>query len=490
MGFHAIGQQIFRKLHLDSAIARNSLFLMAAEVFRVGTNFVLSILLARYLRPEGLGVWRFVVNYALIFAVLTEAGISRVTVRRMARSPMSEHGRQLQQLLAARLILSAVALAILWLSLLIVPSNRITNDTRFLIALYMFSQVFQAFRKNAEVVWQARQQLLYHASFAIANRVVLLVAIPLALWFRCSLACIVVIYVAVDLLDCLAANMYLYAQRIPFGVSFARRELKSLLWEAFPFGLQFLAQQLRYYFDAVLIKFLFIGDATAGNRQTGLFGAAAPFVISFQFIPNSIAGATYPELARTYIHDKQRFLKLTRATLTILYLVGSSLAATLYLGRHLIINTTVGEKYAEAIPVLAMLAWMSPFFFLNTGLLVIYAGANRQNALTLTNWATTILKILLCLLWIPEGGALGAAQAAVVADFASALVLLVYLSGREIRAVPWRELAAVTAAQLLIASLDSVAQRHIVLLIALLTVEIMIGTVGACVTMRHWRRAH
>ncbi|MGC8840468.1 MAG: flippase [Candidatus Sumerlaeaceae bacterium] len=482
-----ISRQSLALLHWDSAIARNSIFLLSAEAIRTAVNFFLSALLGRYLQPEGLGIFKFVVNFTILFAVMTDAGISRVAVRRMARAPLTQHNSIHGLLFSARLILSFAAFTILVASLAILPSSQVHTDVRFLCAIYMWSQMFQAFRKNPEVVWQARQQLHYHAYFAISNRVLMLVGVTLAVVFRAPLWFIICTYVAVDFLDCAAANWYLYRNFSKPQWPASKRPVMSLLREALPFGLQNLAQQLRYYFDVVLMKFLFTNAGSVADRQIGLYASATPFVLSLLFIPTSFAGAVYPELARTFLADRKHFCKLTAATLTLLYLVASSLALLLYFGRTLLIPLTYGKNFSPAIPLLGILAWMLPGIFLNTGLLVVYAAADRQNILTNANWAAALGKIFLSWLLIPKLGAVGAALAGIISETVITVVLLGILVITLPSAFSARGFAAITLAQGLYFLACTAVQSYPYVLAAFVTIQALGATIGAYFALKHFR---
>ncbi len=473
-----LGHKWLNRLRLDSAIARNSIFLLSAEFIRTGVNFFLSALLGRYLQPEGLGALKFIVNFSILFAVLTDAGISRVSVRSMARAPLSEHDKLHGTLLAARLFLSFVSFVILVGSLSLVPTTQLRSDMRFLIALYMWSQIFQAFRKNPEVIWQARQQLHYHAFFAITNRVFMVIGIVLAVLNRAPLWVIIATYVAVDFLDCAVANWYVYRYFSKPQWPHSWHTVISLVREAVPFGLQNLAQQLRYYFDVVLLKFLFQSSGATSDRQIGLYASATPFVLSLQFIPTSFAGAVYPELARTYTADRVRFNRLTSATLLILSSIGTSLALVIYFGRTFLISLTYGKGFSEAIPLLGIIAWLVPFVFLSTGLLVIFAAAERQNILTATNWITLIGKFMLCLLLIPGYAAKGAAFASIAAEAANTLILLAILASSLPQAFPLRGLAALIICQFCYYLVCVYAQPMPFALGILVLVQLVLGTIG------------
>jgi O-antigen/teichoic acid export membrane protein len=476
MSYTRLFHLIARKIKVESAIARNSLFLMLAEVVRVGVSFYLSVRLGRYLQPEGQGVFRFIVNYTILFAVLAEAGVSRVVVRAISRSPRSELNSYYTTLVYARILTTFTALAALTLSLFVLPASRVSGEVKFLTFVYMFSQFFQAWRKNVEAIWQATQELHYHAAFVIANRVFTLAVVLTAISRGASLATIVYLYVLGDLLDAAISTWYLHRRSVTIRLPALWQSALKLIYEGIPFALQSYAQQLRYYFDVILIKFLVPDAAVRADREIGLYGSAVPFVLSLQFVPMSIAGSIYPELSQRYKHNRPLFESLARRSLTLLFLLGTSLAVGIYFGRELIMMSTFGKSFRDAIPMLGILAWEIPFFFLNIVSIVIFAACDKQNALTAVNTAATVLKLVLCRILIPSLGGIGAAWASVVAELSCALVLGTLLWQAAPRAIPLKSFALILVVQATFCGLGITVQHNPVAIAVLILVELIVSS--------------
>lgn len=477
----SIAGRLGRHLFLDSVIVRNAVFLLVAEFLRVLVTFYLSIRLGRYLEPEGQGRWRFVVNYAIVLAVLTDAGISRVMVRRIARSARTELANLFELLFSTRIALAAVTLVALATSFALVPTQRLDLETRMLITLYMGSQIFQAFRKNAEVVWQGTQQLHYHAIFAIANRLLMLPTILAAIRFHASLRTIVFLYVLIDLLDFLSATIVLHRQGLRCGLTRRWSAVPGLLREGYPFALQFYAQHLRYYFDVVLLRFVLPEAGAACDRLLGWYSVATSFVVPLQFIPTSLAGALYPELAHCYVTNRPRFQQLARTAITLCFLLGTSFQMIFVFAGSWIVSATFGHKFAEATPILQIFAWQMPFFFLSNLLLVVYAACDRQGPLAAFNWSATVLKILSFVVLVPRFGIYGAAYVAVVSEVLGASLLLLYLACRERGAVAWRLLCLVAAGQGVFYAALSRLSGQLLPTLALLVVQLI---AAAAITTR------
>ena len=79
-----LAKRLLGRAGLESTIARNSVLLLAAEGFGRAANLVISIVLYRYLQPEGAGAYRFVLSYGVLFGICAELGLMRAAVREIA----------------------------------------------------------------------------------------------------------------------------------------------------------------------------------------------------------------------------------------------------------------------------------------------------------------------------------------------------------------------------------------------------------------------
>jgi len=418
---------LLRWIGLESRIARNTVVMGAAEICARVLNLAISIVLFRYLEPQEMGTLRFVISAGILFAVIGDGGISRPAVRAIARAPREQLGEFIQAITAARIFLNLIMVTLIWIALGSPLSQQLNPPTRLLIMLWSMAVVFQNFRKNAEVVFQALQEIQYHAFFLLLNRSVALIAQLYLVWQRSDVLGIVAAFIVADAVDLAGSHLFLLYRYGPSRCLPTPRLIGQLLVEGVPFLINLICQQLRYYLDPVLLKYLFRGTAATVDTQIGLYSSALTFVTTFLFLPNSLLAVVFPELARTYVQDQKRYRSLACDSLNLLFLIGGGLAVTVFFLRQELLPLLYGNKYSSAVPMLGVAVWAIPLVFLATGLSAIFAAGNRQGFATGGSWIATTSKLVLCYVFLPHFGGLGASYVMVGTEGLLVSILLIEL---------------------------------------------------------------
>ncbi len=418
---------LLRWLGIESHIARNAIVMGSAEICVRVLNFAISVLLFRYLDPQEMGALRFVFSAGILFAIIGDGGISRPAVRLITRVPREQLGEWVQALTAARILLNLIMVGLLWFALRSPLSHQLDQTTRLLLAVWSVAVVFQNFRKNAEVVFQAHQEIQYHAFFLLLNRTIALIAQLYLVWRKSDIWGIVAGFIIADAVDLAGSHLFLLYRYGRLRCLPSLKRIRHLFVEGVPFTLNLICQQLRYYLDPVLLKYLFRGTASTVDTQIGLYSSALTFVTTFLFLPNSLLAAVFPELARTYVQDRRRYRSLACDTLNLLFLVGGGLAVTVFFLRQELLPLLYGQKYSDAVPMLGGAVWAIPLVFLATGLSAIFAAGNRQSFATGASWIATASKLVLCYMFLPHYGGLGASYVMVGTEGLLVGILLVEL---------------------------------------------------------------
>ena len=112
-------------------VARNTSFLTISQIINYGEGFVYVILLARYLGPQGLGVWNFAVALIAVVSILANFGLTTITTREVARdtSKASKY--------AANLIPIGLLFALLTTSLIVVFVNALGYSQQTIYVVYI-----------------------------------------------------------------------------------------------------------------------------------------------------------------------------------------------------------------------------------------------------------------------------------------------------------------------------------------------------------------
>lgn len=403
-----------QRVGLGSTIARNSVFLLAGEAVARVVNLVISIALFRYLQPAGMGDFNFIVKYGVLFGVIAEFGLTRAAVLEVAR--LRAGGMTETEALSAtlgrtallRAITGGVCLLLVGVSLLIPPGWTLTPETKGLILLWTCSLIFQAFRRNAEIAFQASQKLHFHALFIVGARLLAAAAVTVAILTGRGLVSVVVAYVIADFLDALLSNLFAARKvarpRMPADV----RSLLPLALVGVPFALQLFANQVYYYIDTPMLKYLFPGTEERVSREIGYYACAYQVVLTLTFVPISLVNAIFPAVSNAWhAGDRDRVRSLTSYSLKLLLLTGPALAVGFYLFRTEFITIVFRSRFLPAVPMLAVVVWTIPLAFANGAVGGLLAATGAQRVVAASAFANAFFNFGLNWLLIPTLGGLG-----------------------------------------------------------------------------------
>lgn len=400
------------RLGLTSLIARNSLYLLAGEGFARALNFCLVVLLYRHLGPEQSGTMRFVMAYGVLFCILADLGVTRASVREMARLPREQLPEFAGRLAQLRAILCVLYLGVVW-GALVVPTGGATLEpgVRALIVIWSLGLAAQAWRRNAEAVFQATEKMHLHSGFLVLNRVIAVMAMAWVVVTGRGLVWVFVAYFAADLFDALAASATMRRHVVRPRHTPNRTAMRGLLLVSLPFGLQLFAVQVYSYIDSMMIHYLYEGTREAANREIGWYQAAFQIVFTLQFIPLSLGMALYPQLARYHQEDPRRMASLFARSYPLFLLAGLPLTALLFALRGECIGLVYGPDYGPSAAMMGIVMWALPFIFLFFPISNLLAAADRQGWVTLMAFLQAGLNVGLNWWLVPERGGAGAALA-------------------------------------------------------------------------------
>jgi O-antigen/teichoic acid export membrane protein len=491
------------RLGLGSTIARNSMLLIGAQVLAQGINTVVAIFLARFLEDERSGILRFVTMYSLLFTVLAELGLTRSAIQQMARGEKAQVGSMLGHMVVLRIFSSMVFIAVLWASL-VLPGNssRVSGQEKYLIMLFSCSAVCQAFRRNSEAVFQGTERMHYQAVFLVVNRTLTAICIFGVLWFhgRDALAAtnspetfrllswIVGAYCFTDFADCVWS--WVAARRLARPVySWDWKPKLSLLKAGWPFALQILAGQIYYYIGNPMLNYLAQGSPEFIKGQIGCYAVAYSVVLVLIMIPVNITQALFPPMSRAY-HEQNhvRLFSLFRYGFGLLILVGTPLAALLYLFSGEMVTLLYGRSFDAAIPMMKILAWSLVFSFINVPLSNLLAASDRQKFVNIAVFSGAAFTIVLNYLLIPKYSGIGASFSTMLTEGFCLLITASLVFWKYARHVFSRILMAIISVQIVgVALCLSVGGSPLALRVVCGMLFLAINSVGVIALMSNRR---
>jgi O-antigen/teichoic acid export membrane protein len=387
-------------------LASNALWLGAAQIAVVALSFGLTLAISRWLGAASLGQWRLaqaITSYLLVF---TDAGLSALAIREIARDPSrtDAFGTPIVavQLLAATTLFT---LLVALIQLLALPT-----DTAWL-TLLLASTVFPQTLSLGHVL-QGREQMSVVAKIRMATQlastvggIVLLAATHQLVWV-----------VPPILIATLAADgaMLAYVRR-RFAVTVRlpkSREMLRLSRGAAPFLVSAIAIQLIMNADVLLIA------AFSGVAELGLYAAPYAIVAQLLALGGPLMMAAFPRLAGT---DGPATMALLRRLCSFLGYFVLPAAIGLALTSDLVVRRLFGPAYEQSGPVLALLVSLPLFGYHNMAVGQTLGASRHQTSVMVVSLLAAGINIGMNLVLIPRFGISGAAVAVIGSEVASAV---------------------------------------------------------------------
>lgn len=378
---------------------------MASHLATVAVGFATSIVIA-HAGAEELGRWRFAQAIVTYLMVATDAGLTMLAVREVARRP-AEVERYAGPVLVIRLGLAVVALTV---AILIVGPGPDNPVGWFYVA--MFLTIVPAALSLTHIAQGLERLLAYAVVRFVSGALAGLVGLGAFLVTR-ELITLVLPVIAVGLIVDLGLFLHLRKAiefRIRLGVPGFWRDL---LVPAFPFLAGALAVQLVSNADALII------GSTLGEGELGLYAAA--YVIAGQslLLSGPISLAVYPRLASLHARGAG-FERAIRDLSGVLGLFVLPACAGVALVAPSLVATIYGPGYERSVLLLTILMGMPLVGFYNGAINQALNAAGLQGTVARVAALAAGVNVPLNLVLVPTIGLVGAATAAVITEIVTA----------------------------------------------------------------------
>jgi polysaccharide transporter, PST family len=402
-------------------VFRNSAWLIADKVVRLGLGLVVWMWLARAVGPEAFGQWSFAVAFAALFGVVAGLGLDGVLQRELIAK-----GTDAPALLGTAALLrmgvgGLACAACVGAAMLMRPGQGTFVGLVALNALVFVLQSSQVIDYMLQSRMKNRPAVVaMNAAFLVATsvRIALLLADAPLLWFGGTL----VLEAALSAILLLAAARSdgFAVTRWRFDAVVARR----LLSESWPMLLAGMAVMMYMRIDQLMLATM------TDDGEVGQFSAALRLSEVWYFIPAAIMTAMFPAMmnvrnegAAAYEAFLQRLYDgMLWMAIIVAVVVG-------FAAPHLVV-LLYGPLYAEAAPVLQVQIWAGTAVGMSYvhGKWLLAEGLQRLGLLyTLVG---CIVNLGLNLVLIPRYGALGAAWATLATQIGVLPIQLVFPRGR------------------------------------------------------------
>ncbi len=386
-----------------AAAARNSAFVLGAQVLIKIMAFLFNVYVVRRLGPVHFGRYSAVMAYITIFAILTDLGMAPYAVREMAEN-RSQTGRLLPNIIAIRIFLSLAVIVIAPIS-----AWWLGKGTDMVIGVLIASLglLLYAFQGPLDSALTAHERLDYTAAFSIVNQLIFWgVGTALLLAGTGFIGLLVASLIGVAAVALISARALLRLGVGPMQLSPGR--WLTILKAALPFGISSMAGAFLRRFDTVLMSFV-LSDAAVG-----WYNAPYSLLNMMIVLAQSIAIALYPSMVRGYSTDSNSLDDVLQRAVHYLLIIVLPMAVGTSVLADKIIDLLYTTQYAPSVSVLRIAVWALPGIFL---LEILGRTANTlhmERPAARINLINAAITIALNLFLVPTIGVIGGALALVI----------------------------------------------------------------------------
>jgi len=385
----------------------NLVRLAAAQFTRLAAGLGVNVLLMRTLGVEGFGVYGYVMTLVGLASFGAGLGMDRLIVREVARQPESRGAMVATGLAATTGLALLTGLGIVgWATLVDGRDHVVHTATLAAIATGVL-----ALARVPEAAFHADRTMGPSTKGQMAGRIALVVTTAVGLWAGLGLYAVFV----GQLVDALVTAAIIGGAYLRWsgrqGMATTLSQVRALVRQAFPFGLQLLFGSVYLSVDVLLLEML------CGDTEVGVYRGAVMLISLFPVIAVTLTTGYFPRLARKLgdpagAGEELSFIGRVLLAISVPAAVGGMLTA-----EALMVFLGGAEFAVSAMPFIVM-APLLPLRFVNNAMATTLSTLDRQRDRTRGVFLAALLNLGLNLAVIPHYGAVGAAATTLATEVA------------------------------------------------------------------------
>lgn len=393
------------------AIIKNTVWLFADRILRMGVGMIVGVWIARYLGVQQYGLFNYATAFVALFSPFATLGLDNVVVRNIVRDSRDRE-RILGTAFWLKLLggVASLLLAVCFISVLR-PNDQLMI---FLVAILATVGIFQAL-DTIDFWFQSQVQSKYtvvakNTAFVIVTLLkvfMLKMQAPLIAFAWATLAEFSL--GAIGLAIAYRINGYsLWLWRWNFSVA------KTLLKDSWPLILSGVTIMIYMRIDQIML------GQMIGDSAVGIYSAATRISEVWYFIPTAVASSVSPAIFAAKDSSEKLYYQRIKQLLRLMVLISLAIALPMSLLSGTIITMLFGNGYAEAGQVLAIHIWASLFVFMGVATSPWFIAEGLTHFALRITLIGAIINVVLNIFLIPAYAGVGAAIATVISQaFAS-----------------------------------------------------------------------
>ncbi|MBQ8892259.1 MAG: flippase [Bacilli bacterium] len=401
----------FLKKIKNNAVLSNISWIVIGRIIYMLLNFIVSLIVARYLGPSQYGLLGYAASYTTFFASICSLGINSIIVKELINNPKN-NGEILGTSIFLRIISSILSFLIIIFITFIVDMNETT--TKIIVSLYAIHIIFQSF-ELLKYWFQSKLQSKYSeiaASFAYISMaiymVILLIYKKNVLWFSIASSIEYLI---------LAISLYImYKKKQGQKLKVNQSLIKRLLSESYHFIISGMMISIYNSTDRFMLKQMLSESDVAYYTTAVTISGLCTFLLS------AIIQSLTPVIIESKNKNNDLYEKRNKELYAIVFYISTIISLFIAIFSKIIINTLYGESYLPATIPLIILTWYTAFSYLGVARDPWIVCEKKQNYSKYIYIIAAFVNIIINYALIPIWGASGAAFASLVTQIGTVLI--------------------------------------------------------------------
>lgn len=383
-------------------VFNNLTWLFLDKLIRLILGLYVATELAKYFNPDTFGLFNYLLAIVSLFGIIGSLGINSLLVLEIVKRPLDH-----EVLLGSSFRLLRIGSVLTFgLCVLFCYISNINNELLFRLSLIvsftLFLKPFDVIRAWFEAKIISRKIVFYEsATFVLFSFLKILMILK---QFKIEY------FLWLFLLESISVSLILYLVNEIHGIKFSSwksnsQVLNSLIKRAWPLLLSNIAIMLYMRIDQIML--MEFSDA----KNVGLYSAVVRISELFYVVPMIVSTSLWPYLMKLQEVSVPDYEKMLKRIFTLFHIFSISISFFISFFSNEIIMHLYGYSYLEAVPILNLHIWATPFVCIGVFSSQWYIVNGCQNTNLIWTFIGAILNILLNVILMPKFGAYGAAVA-------------------------------------------------------------------------------
>jgi O-antigen/teichoic acid export membrane protein/GT2 family glycosyltransferase len=393
-------------------VVRNIIALAVNQIGTWSISLLITLVVPPYLGPTRYGLYAFTIAYVGLFALVMNLGTGTYLTWRIAREP-EQAGRLTFNTLILQIPLTLAAGALALVALRALDQQPLIYT---LAAITVVSAGVSALSATLGAALAGFQLLRAPARLGLMTMAMSATLVVAGVVRHADLIYLVTAGVVSQCVGFVA--LLVYARRkIALKPQLDLRLWRTIVLGGLPFFGWSAALLIYGQIDISMVKFI------AGDAQVGWYSVAYRIISIPVFLPTIVISALLPALSAERSSDSAQFRTLASRGIRLVAAVGiPACVGTIMLAQGLLSLLHYPASFAQATPLIKILAWHMPVVGLDMVLATAIIAVGRQRAWTVVGLIAAIFNPLVNLWAIPYtlhhygNGAIGAAVVTVLTE--------------------------------------------------------------------------